>query len=128
MKQSTILQKGTNLVAAGLMFFFSIPKLLGEEEVIEGFKQLESLVPIDLDIFRVFTGIVEFSIAILLVVYTIKTKNSIGKIAYFLLFATMAGALTMEFFARPEPMIMMVVIAIMLFMLSIYKLKGIMAK
>ena len=61
-----LFDKGSNLIAAGLMLFFSIPKLLGAEEVKEGFKQFESLVPIDLNVFRVFTGIVELSIAILL--------------------------------------------------------------
>ena len=118
-----LFNKASNLIAAGLMLFFSIPKLLGAEEVKEGFKQFESLVPIDLNVFRILTGTIELSIAILLILYTIKNKDSIGKLAYFLLFPTMAGALTMEFFARPEPMMMMVVIAVLLFALSIYKLK-----
>ena len=113
----------SNLVAAGLMLFFAIPKLIGIEKSVKGFEQFKSLVPIDPDIFRVFTGSVELLIAILLITYTIKNTNSLGKLAYFLLLATMIGGLTMEFFARPEPEMMLVVIAIILSVLSIYKLK-----
>jgi hypothetical protein len=118
----------SNLVAAGLMLFFSIPKLIGVEKSVQGFEQFKSLVPIDPDIFRVFTGVVELIIAILLIIYTIKNTNSLGKLAYFLLLATMIGGLTMEFFARPKPEMMLVVIAVFLSVLSIYKLKVLLKK
>ncbi len=118
-----IFNKASNLIAAGLMLFFAIPKIIGIEKSVKGFEQFKSLVPIDPDIFRVFTGSVEIIIAILLIIYTIKNSNSLGKLAYFLLLATMIGGLTMEFFARPEPDMMLVVIAIILSVLSIYKLK-----
>lgn len=118
-----IFNKASNLIAAGLMLFFAIPKIIGIEKSVKGFEQFKSLVPIDPDIFRVFTGSVEIIIAILLIIYTIKNSNSLGKLAYFLLLATMIGGLTMEFFARPEPDMMLVVIAIILAVLSIYKLK-----
>jgi hypothetical protein len=105
------------------MLFFSIPKLIGVEKTVQGFEQFKSLVSINPDIFRLFTGSVELIIAILLIAYTVKNTNGLGKLAYFLLLATMIGGLTMEFFARPEPDMMLVVIAIILAVLSIYKLK-----
>ena len=117
------MNKASNLIAAALMLFFAIPKLVGIEKSVKGFEQFKSLVPIDPDIFRVFTGSVELVIAILLIIYTIKNTNNLGKLAYFLLLATMIGGLTMEFFARPEPVMMLVVIAVLLSVLSIYKLK-----
>lgn len=123
-----IFNKVSNLIAAGLMLFFAIPKLIGIEKSVQGFEQFKSLVPIDPDIFRVFTGSVEIIIAILLIIYTIKNTNSLGKLAYLLLLATMMGGLTMEFFARPEPDMMLVVIAIVLAVLSIIKLTKLVKK
>ena len=120
--------KISDLIAAGLMLFFAIPKLIGVEKSVEGFKQFESLVPLDPDVFRVFTGVVEILIAILLIAYAIKKVASLGRLSYFLLLSTMLGGLTMDFFARPKPDMMLVVIAILLSALSIYKLKGLFTK
>ncbi len=128
MKQKNILHKAGNLIAAIILLMFSIQKLIGVEEAVAGFKQLESLVPIDIDTFRMITGAVELFIALLLIAYTFNNKDSIGKIAYLMLSGTMLGALTMEFFARPEPMIMLVVIAIFLLVLSLYRLKTLVKK
>ena len=128
MKQSTILHKAGNLVAAVVMLFFSIMKLIGGQEVIENFKLMESFVPIDINVFRILTGIVEFLIALLLIVYTIKNKENLGKLAYALLLGTMVGALFMEFVAKLEPMMMMAIIAIVLLTFSIYKLKALFNK
>ncbi|GAK76160.1 hypothetical protein JCM19314_3696 [Nonlabens ulvanivorans] len=118
----------TNLVAGGLMLFFAIPKLIGIEKSVKGFEQFKSLVPLDADVFRIFTGSVELLIAILLIAFTINKKVNLGKIAYFFLLSTMIGGLIMEFFARPQPDIMLVVIAIILSVLSIYKLKLLLKK
>ena len=123
MEKSSKIQKGLNLVAAGLMIFFAVPKLIGAEASLKGFEQFKSLVPLDPDVFRIFTGSVELFIAILLIVYTIKSTKNLGVIAYFFLLSTMIGGLIMEFFARPEPDMMLTVIAIILSILSIYKLK-----
>lgn len=128
MKASTKIQKAGNLVAAVLMLFFSIPKLIGVEKSRVGFEQFKSLVPLDPNVFRIFTGVVELLIAILLIIYTIKNKESLGKIAYFSLLCTMIGGLIMEFFARPQPDMMLVVIAIILSALSIFRLKSLFLK
>lgn len=122
------MQKITNLIAAALMLFFAVPKLLGVEKSVEGFEQFKSLVPLDPNVFRIFTGVVELSIALLLIIYAIKKTKKLGKLAYFLLLSTMIGGLIMEFFARPKPEMMLVAIAIFLSVLSIYKLKILLKK
>jgi len=118
-----MLQKAGNIVAALVMAAFGIQKLIGVEEAVAGFKQLESFVPIDIDTFRMMTGGIEITIALILIAYTFTNKANLGKLGYLLLAGTMMGALTMEFLARPEPMMMLVVIAIALLLLSLYKLK-----
>lgn len=128
MKLSTKFQTIGNLVAAGLMLFFSIPKLIGIEKSREGFEQFKSLVPLDPNVFRIFTGLVELLIAIFLIIYTIKNKESLGKVTFFLLLSTMIGGLIMEFFARPEPDMMLTVIAIILATFSIVRLKSLFIK
>ncbi|WP_159023094.1 DoxX family protein [Formosa sp. L2A11] len=128
MNRTTILNKASNIIAAALMIFFAIPKLLGAEKSIQGFEQFKSLVPLDPNVFRVFTGVVEFIIALLLIFYTIKNTNNLGKLAYFLLLSTMIGGLIMEFFARPEPAMPLVIIAIILSVLSVFKLKSLLKK
>ena len=128
MEKSTKFQKALNLIAAGLMLFFSIPKLIGAEESRAGFEQFKSLVPLDPDVFRIITGAIELLIAIILIIFTINSKKSLGKIAYFLLLSTMIGGLIMEFFARPKPEMMLVVIAIVLILISILSLKALVKK
>ena len=128
MEKSTKLNTILNLVAAALMLFFSIPKLIGVEKSRVGFEQFKSLVPLDADVFRIFTGSVELLIAILLIIYAVNNKASFGKIAYFFLMSTMVGAIIMEFFARSEPDIMLTIIAFVLFGLSFYRLKLLLKK
>jgi len=123
-----LFNKISNLVAAGVMVFFSIPKLLGAEDAIKGFEQFRGFVPLEPDIFRIIAGLTEVTIAILLVVYTFKNKENLGKLAYFLLLSTMFSGLVLEFFARPEPEMTLVIIAIILSGLSIYKLKTLLIK
>ncbi len=123
MKNTILIHKIGNYIAAGLMTFFAIPKLIGAEKSIKGFEQFKSLVPLDPDLFRIVTGIIELYIAILLIIYALKNINNLGKLAYFLLLSTMIGGLIMEFFARPTPNIMLVSIAVLLTTLSVYRLK-----
>lgn len=105
-----------NLVSAVLMTFFAIPKLYGKEQSLAGFKQFEDALGIDADGFRIFTGIVEVLIAVLLIYISAKPIKIISIFTYFILGSTMASALFLEFFARPEPKILLVIIA--LFLLS----------
>ena len=128
MNKKLLLNKTSDLLAALLMLFFAIPKLIGAEKSVKGFEQFQSLIPIDPNIFRIFTGSVELIIALLLIFFTINNNKNIGKVAYFLLLSTMIGGLIMEFFARPEPAMMLVIIAILLSILSFFKLKSILKK
>ena len=128
MEKSSKFQKALNLVAAGLMIFFSIPKLIGAAEPKAGFEQFKSVVPLDPDTFRIFAGSAELFIAIVLLIFTFTNKAILGKLGYSLLLATMISGLILEFFARPEPMMMLVVIAIVLSLISIVSLKGLLQK
>lgn len=109
----------------GIMTFFAIPKLLGAAESVKGFKQFEAIVPLKPDIFRLFTGVSELGLALLFLVFVVNKNKTIGKIAFLFLLITMITALILEFFARPEPKIVLVVIAITLAILSLYRLKTI---
>ncbi len=105
------------------MTFFAIPKLLGKPQSIEGFKQFENAINIDADFFRIFTGISEIGLALLVLFFAISKNKTIGKIAFSFLLITMITALALEFFARPEPKIILVIIAVILVLLAIYRLK-----
>ncbi len=108
-----------------LMAFFAIPKLLGVPQSKEGFIQFENAIHIDADFFRIFTGISELGLALLILVFIIKKNKNIGKLAFAFLLVTMVTALGLEFFARPEPKMVLVIIAIVLAAISIFKLKTI---
>ncbi|QXP61250.1 DoxX family protein [Olleya sp. HaHaR_3_96] len=111
-----------NIVIILAMVFFAIPKLLAKPQSIEGFKQFENAIHLNADIFRIFTGVSELALATLILVFAIKRHQVIGKIAFAFLLITMLTALILEFFARPEPKIVLVIIAIVLALLSLYRL------
>ena len=105
------------------MTFFAIPKLLGKPQSIAGFKQFENAIHLNADFFRIFTGISELGLAILVLVFAFNKNIIIGKLAFSFLLITMITALGLEFFARPEPKIILVVIAVVLALLAIYRLR-----
>jgi len=114
-----------NIIVIGLMTFFAIPKLLGKPQSIAGFKQFENAIHINADFFRIFTGVSELGLALLILVFVFNKNKTIGKIAFSFLLITMITALALEFFARPEPKIILVSIAVVLALLSVYRLKNI---
>lgn len=114
-----------NIVAIIIMTYFAIPKLMGKPQSIAGFKQFENAIGLDAGFFRIFTGVSELGLAALLVIYAFTKNKIIGKVAFTFLLITMITAFVLEFFARPEPVIILVTIAIILAFLSIYKLKTI---
>lgn len=117
-----IISQIINGISIVTMAYFAIPKLLAMPESVAGFRQFESLVPIDADIFRVFTGLSEISMAILLLYFAISDKVKVGIATYLFLLTTMFTALGLEFFARPEPKTLLVVIAIVLVIFSVYQI------
>ena len=79
----------------------------------------------DAGFFRIFTGISELGLAALLLVFAIGKNRIVGNMAFSMLLMVMLTALGLEFFARPKPVPMLVVIAFVLAFLSIYKLQSI---
>lgn len=112
-----------NVVIIGVMTIFAIPKLVGKSQSVEGFKQFENAINLNADFFRIFTGISELGLALLFLIFAINKNTTIGKLAFFLLLITMITALLLEFFARPQPKNLLVIIAAILVVLSIYRLK-----
>ncbi|SHJ48929.1 hypothetical protein SAMN04488028_101282 [Reichenbachiella agariperforans] len=58
----------------------------------------------------------------MILVFAINKNKNLGKIAYAFLLITMITALALEFFVRPEPKNMLVILAIILTSISGYKL------
>lgn len=104
-----------------VMLFFSIPKLTAQEPSVEGFKQFAEVLPIGHYLFMYVTGAVELSIVILLLIGLIAEIKKIkgpfrytSLLAFSLLLCTMIAALLVEFFVRPSPEFMLVIIALAL--------------
>jgi len=119
-----IMNQAINIIVVLVMTFFAIPKLLGKPQSIEGFKQFENAIHLDADFFRVFTGVSEVGLALLVLFYAINKNITLGRIAFSFLLVTMLTALSLEFFARPEPKMVLVAIAIMLTLVSVYRLQS----
>ena len=117
-----IINKIINSISILTMGYFAIPKLLGMPMSVKGFQQFEQTLQINADFFRIFTGLSEISIAILILYFAISQKTRVGIFAYAFLLITMLTALGLEFFARPEPKILLVIIAIVLVIFSVYQL------
>ncbi len=112
----------TNFIPVIAMIYFAIPKLLGMPRSIAGFKTFESAIHINADFFRIFTGVSELVLATLILIFVFSKNKTIGIFAFAFLLITMITALVLEFFARPEPVTLLVVIALILASISIYKL------
>ncbi|UXP31200.1 hypothetical protein N6H18_12660 [Reichenbachiella agarivorans] len=56
--------------------------------------------------------------------FAIQGNKTVGKLAFSFLLITMITALGLEFFARPEPKMILVIIATLLTAISIYKLNA----
>jgi prolipoprotein diacylglyceryltransferase len=112
-----------NIAIIGILSIFALPKLLGKPQSIEGFKQFENAINLNADFFRIFTGISELGLALLFVIFAINKNRTIGRIAFSFLSITMITALILEFFARPQPKNLLVFIAVLLVVFSIYRLK-----
>jgi hypothetical protein len=117
-----IINKIINSISILTMGYFAIPKLLGMPMSVKGFQQFEQTLQINADFFRIFTGLSEISMAILILFFAISQKTRVGIFAYAFLLITMLTALGLEFFARPEPKILLVIIAIVLAIFSVYQL------
>lgn len=120
-----IIPQTINIVSILVLIYFAIPKILGLPRSVAGFTQFESVLGINADFFRIFTGVSEVTMVILILIYAFTGKKIVGKIAFLFLLVTMLTALAIEFFVRPEPAMLLVIVAIVLSIFSIYKLKTI---
>ncbi|MCR1024808.1 DoxX family protein [Cellulophaga baltica] len=111
-----------NAITIIIMVFFAFPKLTGIPRSIEGFKQFEIALGIPATFFRIFTGISEVALAILLIIAFVYKKQTLEKIAFAFLLITMLSAIVLELLARPEPKLILVAIAVFLAIGAIYKL------
>ncbi|MCM4172766.1 hypothetical protein DHD32_14840 [Arenibacter sp. TNZ] len=112
-----------NIVPTIIMTYFAIPILMGKPQSIAGFKQFENAIGLDAGFFHIVTGVSELGLAPLLAIFSSNNNKVIGKLAFTFLLLTMITALGLEFFARPEPLIVLVIISFILALLSLYKLK-----
>lgn len=117
-----IISQIINVISILTMAFFAIPKLLAKPTSIAGFQQFEKAIHLNADFFMIFTGISELSMALLILYFAISKKIKIGLVAYAFLLITMISALGLEFCARPEPKMVLVIIAIVLALFSAYQL------
>lgn len=124
-KMKNVKDQIINTIIIFIMTFFAIPKLLGKPQSTAGFKQFENAIHLDADFFRIFTGISELGLAMLVLVFAFNKNKTIGKIAFSFLLIIMISALALEFFVRPKPIIALVVIAVILATLAIYRLRTI---
>ncbi|MFD1551050.1 hypothetical protein DNU06_04385 [Putridiphycobacter roseus] len=120
-----ILDQIINVFSIIVLVFFAVPKIMGMPKSVAGFTQFESVLGINADFFRLFTGGAELLIAILILVYMFTKNNKLGIVAFVFLLATMVSALVIEFLVRPSPVGLLVGIAIILSITSIYKLLNI---
>ena len=104
------------------MGYFALPKLLAKPMSVAGFQQFEKVSHIPADFFRIFTGLAELSMVVLILLFTFTQKNKLGLFAYVFLLTTMLTALGLEFFARPEPKMLLVKIAVGLSLFSVYQI------
>ena len=117
-----IISQIINIISIVAMGYFAIPKLLAKPMSVAGFQQFENAIHINADFFRVFTGLSEMTMVILILYFAISQKIEVGIFAFLFLLITMLTALGLEFFARPEPKILLVIIAIVLALLSAYQI------
>ena len=112
------------ILTIGMLIYFSIPKLIGAPASVEGFNQFSPVLNLDPTAFRIFTGISEMGVALLLIasLVVLRGRNLLFLAGYFMVFATMASGLLIEFFARPQPEMPLVVVAVVFILVSILQL------
>ena len=114
------------LVSGLLMLRFAFPKLTANPVSQETFELLSQFVPLNTNLLMYFTGAVELLVGLLLItsllIKNLQLKTKFQILGYFLLLSTMIGGLLTEFLARPEPKMLLVIIAIVLIIISLLEL------
>ena len=107
-----------------MFVYFGIPKIIGASASVDGFQQFSAVLGLDPTAFRIFTGITEIGVALLLAasLVVLRGRNLLFLAAYFMTFVTMASGLLIEFVARPVPEMPLVVIAVAFILIAIIQL------
>ncbi len=121
--QINLFDKVTNILAVVVLFFFSIPNLMGKQEEGQEFEQFDNVIGIATDTLRIATGVAEIMVAVLLLMVTFRTNELMSKFVFLFLLLTMVGALLLEFFVRPTPAILPVIAAVLLIALAVFRIK-----
>ncbi len=121
--QPTFFDKFSNIAAAAVLFYFSIPNLLGPQENMPDFQQYEGVLGITMDTFRIGIGVSQIILAVLLLMVTFRDNGLMTKFVYLFLLLTMLGVLVMEFFVRPSPAALPLIAALVLIALSLWRIK-----
>lgn len=114
------------LISIVYMLSFALPKLQSMPVSVKSFTMFSTVLPIDATVFMYFTGVIELLIALLLIfslfIKKIDLKKKLGLSGFFLLLATMIGAILIEQFVRVTPVPKLMTIALVLIVISIYEL------
>ena len=112
------------VLTIGMFLYFGIPKILGDPASVKGFQDFSPKLGLDPASFRIFTGISEIGVALLLLSSLLVRRGRLFLFlaGYFMTFATMASGLAIEFFARTKPAIPLVVIAIIFIVVALVQL------
>ncbi|MDP0492109.1 MAG: DoxX family protein [Verrucomicrobiota bacterium JB023] len=104
---------------------FGFPKLMGDPVSVKGFNDFSPALGLDPDGFRIFTGVAELTNALLLLVslFLVRFRIWLLAIGYGLTLSTMVSGLLIEFFAREEPKMPLVVIAVVFILISAFQLR-----
>ena len=122
----TIINTLISLANVIFMLKFAIPKLLASEVSVKAFTQFAQVLPVNGSIFMYFTGMLELTIALIftasLFVGSKKIKAKVTIVGIFLLSGTLLGALATEFFVRPEPIAILVILSSIFLILALVQL------
>lgn len=106
-----------DIVAALLMLFFAVPKLLGASRSVAGFQVIADHVGLDPTGLRLATGAIELAIAVLLIAPSWQARGRSQVLAlagHVLLLGTMAGAVFTELVIRPGAAPVLLALALVL--------------
>lgn len=115
-----------SLASAIFMLNFAIPKLSASEVSVKSFTQFAHVLPLDGEAYMYFVGVLELIVALIFIISLLigdrKIKAKITLLGIFLLTGTLLGALATEFFVRPEPIGMLVLLSSIFITTSIVQL------
>ncbi|MGJ8676125.1 MAG: DoxX family protein [Akkermansiaceae bacterium] len=113
-----------SLLSVLMLVYFAIPKITAQPVSLKGFKQFGEVLGLDPLSFMLFTGYTELLIAIAITValFLGAKRHWLTLLSFGTLLGTMGSGLLIEFFVRPEPKILLVVIASIFSLISLVQI------